>query len=361
MKILLLYTYNQGYLSSFFTELAQRLSRDGHHVNCFSMKTQNTIFDDKGVSFFIAKRGGYLRTYYQVFKIIRQIKPDVVLSNFRYVNPALLFGRILGVKKNIAWFHSLQGQMEPTKQQVFIKRWFLKLADSMIANSFLTAQELQSVYHILPSRILILPFWSNILERDIDSISFKLPQSPKVFNIGCPGRFVYHKNQHLVIDVTARLLAIGQSVHLYLAGDGEERHRLTQHVTSLGIERHVSFLGHLSATDMPAFYQQMDVIILPSLHEAFGLVFLEAISMGCPTLVSSSFGALQFIDQTRYEIDDLIFNPEDASSLEKCLMPYLNDKGLPGSYFKDLYLHTFNKDIIYQKIRTFILNPLDYP
>ncbi|WP_133758756.1 glycosyltransferase [Gelidibacter sediminis] len=39
----------------------------------------------------------------------------------------------------------------------------------------------------------------------------------------------------------------------------------------------------------------MDVIILASLSEALGLVFVEAISLGCPIIVSAKFGALTFI------------------------------------------------------------------
>lgn len=361
LKILFLYTHNQGYLSRFFFECSSLLVKDGYEVLNFCLKRSDFLEHKKGVLLQVEKRGGYLSNYFKVYKIIKSYRPEVIVSNFSYVNPALLFGRILGVKKNVAWFHSLQDQIEASKRQVIIKRWFLKLADLMVANSFLTAQELQNVYHILPSRIFVLPFWSNILELGTDHSILELPQFPNVFNIGCPGRFVNHKNQRLVIEVTAKLLAKGQAVHLYLAGDGGERNRLAQQAISLGIEKHVSFLGHLSATNMPAFYKQMDVIVLPSLHEAFGLVFLEAISMGCPTLVSSSFGALQFIDQKRYPLDAIIFDPKKESSLETCLLPYLNGQGLPGSYFKDLYLHTFNKDIIYHKIKTIILNPLSRP
>ena len=44
--------------------------------------------------------------------IIKKEKPDVILSNFSYVNPALLCGKLFGIKKNMAWFHSLNEQKD---------------------------------------------------------------------------------------------------------------------------------------------------------------------------------------------------------------------------------------------------------
>src|SRR5690606_6099110 len=98
---------NQGYLSSFFHELAVKLIQEGHGVASFSWKAtvSERIIDQ--VKVIVKKKEGYLINYCNVYNVIKKEKPDVVLSNFSYVNPALLFGRLLGVKKNMVWFHSL--------------------------------------------------------------------------------------------------------------------------------------------------------------------------------------------------------------------------------------------------------------
>lgn len=80
----------------------------------------------------------------------------------------------------------------------------------------------------------------------------------------------------------------------------------------------------------------MDVIVLTSLHEAFGFVFIESISLGKPTLVSSHFGALSFIENQE-DLQQLLLNPESVEDLVLILKPYFCNKGLPSKYCRNLY------------------------
>ena len=94
----------------------------------------------------------------------------------------------------------------------------------------------------------------------------------------------------------------------------------------------------------------MDVVVLPSLNEAFGLVFIEAISLGTPVIVSSQFGSLAFIDNDEYDIERFTFNPKSKTDLVKKLEPYLNTPQFESGYFKDLYNTTFEKNTIFKKL-----------
>ncbi|NIK92544.1 glycosyltransferase family 4 protein [Mangrovimonas sp. CR14] len=357
MHILILYTFNRGLLSQFYEELAIRLSNDGHQVTFFSLKGQKKVDDSHPFELIIKKKGGYLRNYYEVYNILKSVQPDVVVSNFSYVNPALLFGRILGVKKNIVWYHSLNEQTGASRKQIFIKKQFLKLAHVIIANSQATKKELINAYGILDARITTIPFWTPIHNILKDVSEFQLERSSKgVLKIGCPGRLEVHKNQKLVLQALNQLKDSG-IVHfkLFLAGQGKDESFLKQWTSDLLLERHVDFLGNLSHTEMIEFYQSMDVIVLPSLHEAFGLVFIEALAMGCPVLVSSSFGSLGYLTEEAHTLDGFVFDPRDANSLSQRLLPYFQGQGLEGTYFKNLYERYFNPDIIYEQIKTVLL------
>lgn len=107
---------------------------------------------------------------------------------------------------------------------------------------------------------------------------------------------------------------------------------------------------------MTSFYEAMDVVVLPSFHEAFGLVFIEAIAMGTPVLVSNSLGALDFIDEKKFPLEDFSFDPHDIQELIDKLEPYILNQGLSKVYFKRMYEETFDKDTIYRTIRNIILN-----
>jgi len=118
----------------------------------------------------------------------------------------------------------------------------------------------------------------------------------------------------------------------------------------------VIFLGQLSVPEMVSFYEAMNVIVLPSFHEAFGLVFIEAIALGRPVLVSKAFGALDFIDAKKFSIPDFTFNPHDIPELIDKLESFLGNNGLESDYFKMIYDVTFQKDFIYDQIKDVILN-----
>lgn len=357
MKIVLLYTYNKGFLSSFFFSLSARFKRDGHDVINFSLKHKDYTTLKGDVLLIEKRRGGYFSNYLNIFKLLKLHKPDTVLSNFSYANPSLLLGNILGIKKNIVWFHSLNNQMTPSKSQVFIKKQFLKLADIVIANSYLTEQELHEIYHVPHSKLRVLPFYTNIDEQASSISVNKFVKNKELLNIGCPGRLTKHKNQRIVINALSKLNhTVSRGFHLYFAGRGEDMEDLESLGDSSGIKRYMTFLGNLSPDDMIHFYKNMDLIVLPSLDEAFGLVFIEATSLGVPVLVSSKFGALTFINESEFNLNDFTFNPESIEDLENKLMPYFNQTNLPPHYFSNLYSKTFDKNKIYELVKNVLIS-----
>lgn len=354
MKVLIFYTYNQGYLSGFFKEISSRLSSDGCQVFNFSFKGKKDYKEFDGAKLFIEKKSGYVDNYVQVYKIIKKVKPDVIISNFSYSNPALLFGKLLGVRKNMTWFHSLNEQMNPSFRNIFIKKLFLKLADIVIANSCITKSQLNEVYNVPQEKLEVVPFWTNILEQEQSNNVF-YDTTSDLLKIGCPSRLTTHKNQKVVIQALSKLNENELNrFHLYFAGNGNNKLSLSELASKKDLTENVSFIGSLSPGEMVNFYKTMDVIVLPSLHEAFGLVLIEALALGTPVLVSSRFGALTFIDN-KEALENITFNPESAESLTVKLTSYFMNNEVERSYFKDLYNDNFNKDRIYFKIKNIIL------
>ncbi|WP_298236973.1 glycosyltransferase family 4 protein [uncultured Algibacter sp.] len=356
MKIVLFYTYNQGYLSSFFHELSVKLTQEGHEVICFSWKASESERVIDHVKVIVKIKKGYFTNYYNVYAIIKKNKPDVIISNFSYSNPALLFGKLLGVKKNITWFHSLNEQMNPSFKNIFIKKLFLKLADTVIANSFITKEQLNEVYKVPKHNLEVVPFWTNIIQQKEEVAQSRFCKDSNYLKIGCPGRLTANKNQKIVIQALSKIEELHDcKFHLYFVGSGHNKYSLNKLVSDSKLLDKVSFIGMLSPEEMKNFYKNMDVIVLPSLHEAFGLVLIEALALGIPVLVSSRFGALTFIDNNKELLEKMTFNPESVDSLADKLFPYFEGNNIHRSRFKKLYTDNFNKDKIYLKIKSILL------
>lgn len=359
MKILILYTYNKGLLSEFYQELSAMLYADGFEVDNFYLKNRDAYFEQNGVTVRGKKRRGFIYNYKAIYRIIKQSNPDVVISNFSYINPAVLFGKLLGVKRNIAWFHTAFGHAKPSTLKVWNKAAYLNMADIVLANSTKLQKEMHGVYRVSKEKTRCIPFWTNITERPFNTNLSRIIENNTALNIGCPGRLVADKNHTLVIETVYHLKQKhSRSIRLYIAGNGPYQRQLETLVKELNLEKEVVFLGLLNVDEMIALYKTMDVVVLPSFHEAFGLVFIEAIALGVPVLVSNAFGALDFIDNDKFSIDDFSFNPHSITELIEKLEPYLNDMGKSSDYLKAIYNETFDKKVIYNQVQAVILNQL---
>ena len=81
-------------------------------------------------------------------------------------------------------------------------------------------------------------------------------------------------------------------LYVIYAGDGILRAHVEREAQELGIDRRVRFLGFVNQQGLPAIYAASDVLVLPSEHEAFGLVVNEAFACGCPAIVSDACGCV---------------------------------------------------------------------
>jgi len=129
------------------------------------------------------------------------------------------------------------------------------------------------------------------------------------------GRIDPQKQQHLAVEAIAQLRAQDVDAHLLLIGpvtDEAYGQALTRTVTERGLSAHVTRIDGLRAND-PALvdaYHAADVFLLPSLHEPFGIVALEAWAAGCPVVASRVGGIPGFATHMR---NAFLFEPSDVS------------------------------------------------
>ncbi|REG87734.1 glycosyltransferase family 4 protein [Winogradskyella sediminis] len=341
MKIIILNTYNKSYLSDFFVEFGKQLSSSGHEVVIVSLKgvtasrAINSRFEIK-----IFKKRNKFSNYITIYKVLKKEKPDVVISNFSYVNPAVLASKLLSVSHNIIWFHTLKSQMNFKASNIYIKSKFMDLASCIITNSKELKDEVTNSYKQTKNKVYNLPFTTTVNIVDVKSIEL-VKEKGKLY-LGCPGRIHPDKNQGLLIELLSVLKA--KNIVLVFAGSSTER-IIETHELYATYERQIMLLGTLSKSEMVDFYNKMDVIILPSFNEAFGLVFIEALAMGSTTLVSSRFGALHYIKE---DVSSLVFNPYDVTDLKYKLETALRDKKT-AKYYQSLYANNFSMNEIVQR------------
>lgn len=142
--------------------------------------------------------------------------------------------------------------------------------------------------------------------------------------IGAMGRFVHKKGFAVFLDAIAKLKAkSAQEFRVILAGEGEERAHLEKKCQDLGLTGIVSMPGWISKKH--DFFNAIDLFCLPSLHEPFGIILLEAFAYEKPVVTSLSEGPQEIVTDKK---NALVAPVGDSNALAAQLLRALEDKKL---------------------------------
>lgn len=111
---------------------------------------------------------------------------------------------------------------------------------------------------------------------------------------------------------------------LIIAGEGPLRGDMEKEASVLGISERVRFLGFVNQTQLPALYTAADLLVLPSVYEAFGVVVNEAYLCGCPVAASDHVGAAR--DLIAPVDPNLIYRCGEVPALARVLRETLQDR-----------------------------------
>jgi glycosyltransferase involved in cell wall biosynthesis len=132
--------------------------------------------------------------------------------------------------------------------------------------------------------------------------------------IGTMGRFVAKKGFDVYIDALQILKDKGIEFKAVLGGSGAEEKALKARAKKAGLESQLSFTGWVE--NKKGFYTGIDIFCLPSLHEPFGIVLLEAFTFGTPVIATDSEGPRDIITPGQ---DALIVDIGSAGQLADAL------------------------------------------
>ncbi len=117
--------------------------------------------------------------------------------------------------------------------------------------------------------------------------------------------------------------AVAGPPYLLLVGDGEQRRPLEEVVKEKQLEG-VKFLGFKNQSELPAFYDLCDVLVLPSILESWGLVVNEVMNAGRAVIVSDQVGCGP--DLVRDGENGCIFKAGDTDALCQALRQVLENR-----------------------------------
>jgi glycosyltransferase involved in cell wall biosynthesis len=153
-----------------------------------------------------------------------------------------------------------------------------------------------------------------------------LPVDAPIF--GSVGRFERWKGFHVILDAAAVLRAAHPDVCCVLVGaphpqDPGYADELRARARRLGLDGNVVFAGHQDAPEV--WMQAMDVFVLASHNEPFGIVVIEAMALGKPVVATAEGGPTEVIT---CEEQGTLVPWGDPGALSRALARFLSDEAL---------------------------------
>lgn len=263
----------------------------------------------------IGVKNTFINLWKGLRRVVKQYKPDV--AHVQYMAPGalpILVLRTLGMKKIIATAHT-SADIYPSLKQI---HWLnnhiltgfqcitLKAETSFFGNASLFSSDTKlrkhgnhfTIYNNLPSYIKLAD----------------TPRKGTPKTIGVVSRLERIKGMDMVVPAFAEIYKYHPTMRLLIVGDGSQRDFMEKQVQNAGLpEESVQFVGRQGQDKLQSFYDQIDILLMPSRSEGFGLTAIEGMARGCVPVVSNTGGLPEVVEDgvsgllhTSESVEDMI-------------------------------------------------------
>lgn len=224
-------------------------------------------------------------------QVARKTKPDLIHAHdWITFRAASMIKKLLDIPV-VLHVHSTEHDRNGVYAQSHIiseEREGFKTADHIICVSTKLKQTVANTYEVAAKKISVVP---NVLSLK-DSGSTK-STAPK--HLAFVGRLTHQKSPSVFVDIARDLNSRGYDFEYSIIGDGYLRSDLESRVASSNFSGKVTFTGFLDRTKLLKKLNQIDLLVVPSASEPFGLVALEAILKKIPVAAARGIGLGEFI------------------------------------------------------------------
>ena len=346
-------TRDTGGMSVYIREVARCLASQGHRVDIFTRHHDPlhgpVIKLAQGVRLIHLKAGpdldppklslvNHVEEFVSSlarFRCKTGISYDLIHSHYWLSGLAGLKLQKLWSVPHVTMFHTLaavKNRMSATKCEprlrVLSEEKVAGSCDLVVAATDQGREELSRHYGICPGLVRVIPCGVDLdrfrpADKAAARMALGLDRKERV--VLYVGRIDPLKGLDRLMGAMARLDSLPGLKLIIVGGDdgsSAEMRWLKDLVGQNGLDRRVCFAGRIDQSGLPAFYQAADLLVLPSYHETFGLVALEAMACGAP-VVTTRVGGMT--DLVRPGLNGRLVRGEVVEGLAKAVRSTLAD------------------------------------
>jgi len=330
-----------GGISAHVEGLAQAMVRAGHEVVVLSLHHPGAPDDDtvNGVRILRARTdlpwipepdivARMASANHQIVQLAAQLgdwRPDVVHAHDWLVAWAGDTLKALWGVPLVATIHATErgrhgGHLPPgTPAAINAAEWWLTYqASQVICCSRFMAREVLEGFELPMDKLHLVPngvdpsLWAPV---DADAVA----REPLVLSWG---RVQYEKGFQVLAGAMAALRYKVPGIRCVIAGRGSYLPELQMQIDVEGVSDLVQLAGFVPDDDLRALLHRAGCVVIPSLYEPFGIVALEAMAAGAPTIAARTGGLAEIVEGTGA---GLLFEPGSRDQLATLVEEVLSD------------------------------------
>lgn len=195
-----------------------------------------------------------------------------------------------------------------------------RCADRVIATDACTQNDLPRYLGVDPARVVVIPSAIDVAEclaylNDAMRLELRarLQLDKADLTLLSVGRLERNKGFHVLLEALARVRdRLPPRWRWLLVGQGTERARLEDQARALGLLEHITFVGRLDDAELHNLYEEIDLVVHPTLYEGSSLVTLEGMIHRRPVVASAAGGIPDKVFDGR---NGYLVRPGDAADL----------------------------------------------
>ncbi len=332
----LLFSFTIGGTERLITDICNTMCNKGNNVYLYIV---NDLYDksmlnllDKKIHVEMQRRkisqGKKVKTLFKIARYIYMHKIDVVHCNALNTPEILLIAKL--VKPSLKVYYTIHG-MEQYKNLSKIRiiyrnilcRKIIAISESVkkdIIKSGANKDKIEVVYNAI-----------NVNNYKKAKKQIMNMDKQRIFNsdnivIGNIARFSPElKGQDILINAIDILRKTYPTIKCIFAGSPDKFHKeiffkTKKRIEEYNLSNNIEMAGNI--TDIPVFLNNIDIFVLPSRLEGFGISLLEAMSMGIPCIASRLYGPEEVLD---FGKRGHLFKPGDVYDLVKVINAVINN------------------------------------
>ena len=222
----------------------------------------------------------------------------------------------------------------------------LRNADRILAVSSYTRDRLLKEQNLNPNKISLLP---NTFDANRFQIASKptyllerhglRAEQPIVLTLARLAAAEQYKGYDKMLEALPQIRQTIPNIHYIIIGKGDDRARIEQLIHQRQLQNCVTLAGFIADSEICDYYNLCDVFAMPSKGEGFGIVYLEALACGKPTLAGDRDGSVDALCHGKL---GALVDPDDHCKIAQTIIQILQ-----GTYANPLI---YQPELLRQKV-----------